>query len=625
MLTSPFNTTKRSVPDNCQIVFVSDFFANQLIGGAELTSQALIDSSPYSVYCINSEHVTPEFVDSAINKFWIIGNWSALNWHTIQKFVTSKNLNYSIIEYDYKYCMYRSPEKHKATSGVTCNCETSQVGKLVEVFYSNAAFIWWMSEKQRYKFVKALPVLEKVPQLVLSSVFDEYFWETISSLKNTPKNKKWLVLGSSSWVKGTDSAVTYCVNNGLEYEVLTNLQPQQMLQKFAEAEGFIYLPKGGDTCPRVVIEAKLLGCKLHINENVEHAQEDWFNTDDLKITESYLRAAKEHFWNTIKSIIEWKPTISGYTTVRNCIEMQYPWENTIQSMLGFCDEVVVLDGGSTDGTWEKLQEIAKTDSRIVAKQFVRDWTTKRFAVFDGAQKAEARNLCTKKFCWQMDSDEILPESDWQKVKNFCKVFPRDVDIVCFPVVEYWGSVNRTRVDVNPWKWRLSRNKPNITHGIPAYLRAYDENGELYAKIGTDGCDYVTKDSGEIVPYSSFYNQNVHNARITAVAGNKEALTAYEKWFRTAITELPSVRHFSWVDMERKIRNYRDFWQKFWESLYNVKHEDTAQNNMFFDKPWAEVTEDEIKNLAYRLSNETGGHVFHTKVNLNKPTPYLSIR
>ena len=30
-------------------------------------------------------------------------------------------------------------------------------------------------------------------------------------------------------------------------------------------------------------------------------------------------------------------------------------------MLGFCDQVVVVDGGSIDGTWERLEEMSVDD------------------------------------------------------------------------------------------------------------------------------------------------------------------------------------------------------------------------------------------------------------------------
>jgi glycosyltransferase involved in cell wall biosynthesis len=135
-------------------------------------------------------------------------------------------------------------------------------------------------------------------------------------------------------------------------------------------------------------------------------------------------------------------------------------------MLGMCTEVVVVDGGSDDGTWEELQEWATTEEKLNAFKIERDWNHPRFAVFDGAQKAEARSRCTGEFCWQQDADEIIHENDYEKIVSLLRAFPTQIDIICLPVVEYWGSKGKVRLDVNPWKWRLSRNKENITHGIP---------------------------------------------------------------------------------------------------------------------------------------------------------------
>ena len=101
-------------------------------------------------------------------------------------------------------------------------------------------------------------------------------------------------------------------------------------------------------------------------------------------------------------------------------------------------------------------------------------------------------------------------------------FPSQADVVCFPVVEFWGGAEKIRLDVTPWKWRLSVNKPHITHGIPKAFRKYDENNELYAVPGTDGCDYIDRESGSLIPHASFYSQDAHNLRLHALTGEKEA-------------------------------------------------------------------------------------------------------
>ena len=78
--------------------------------------------------------------------------------------------------------------------------------------------------------------------------------------------------------------------------------------------------------------------------------------------------------------MEWKPTISGYTTVMDAESQEYPWKRCVESLLGFCDEVVVVDGGSTDGTWESLLEWSGGEPRLVIHKEIRDWSHPRFAL-----------------------------------------------------------------------------------------------------------------------------------------------------------------------------------------------------------------------------------------------------
>ena len=70
--------------------------------------------------------------------------------------------------------------------------------------------------------------------------------------------------------------------------------------------------------------------------------------------------------------------------------------------------------------------------------------------------------------------------------------------------------------------------------------------------------------------------------------------------------------------------YRDYWARHWLSLYNIDQEDTAQNHMFFDKPWSEVSEKEIKKLAEKLGKEMGGWIFHQKIDWSAKTPHVEV-
>jgi glycosyltransferase involved in cell wall biosynthesis len=608
------------------VVFVADLFAEDYVGGAELTTEALIESSPLKVTKIRSRELNLQHLEAGHDKYWVFGNWSMMDQSLIPTIVV--NMKYSVLEYDYKFCKYRSADKHFAAEQSPCKCEDEVPGKAASSFFLGARYIWWMSEKQQAEYLNRFPFLTDRPQSVLSSVFSESFWVQIRALReasNDVERQGWIVLGSNSWIKGTDDAVKWCQDNEKTFKVLNGLSPEQVLEEMSKAEGFVYLPKGGDTCPRMVIEAKLLGCKLHLNENVQHKDELWFTSDDPLDTESYLYAARQTFWDSTKVSMNWRPTISGYTITHNPTEMGYPWRDCISSMLGFCDEVVVLDGGSSDGSWQELQAWSETDSRLKVYRHIIDFDHPRFAhESDGRQKARAREFCTKEFCWQMDADEVLPEHDWVKVGMLAERMHPAVDLISLPIIEYWGSKKKIRMDVNPWKWRLSRNKKHITHGIPGPLRLHDEDGNLYAMPGTDGCDYIDTRNFDLIPHASFYTQEAHNARLAAINGNPNAFVAYNNWIQEVVKELPTVRHYSWLDIGKKIRNYKKYWSRFWQSLYNIKQEDTPENNMFFDKSWADVSEDEIEQLASRLASEMGGWVFHTKINWDANVPHLEI-
>lgn len=649
-----------SIPSTAQVVFVSDMFVEDYVGGAELTSEALIQSSPFEVFKLKSKDLSMRLLEQGANLLWVFGNFTEINPNLIPSIVA--NLKYTILEYDYKYCRFRSPEKHMAAVGTPCDCHNQMNGKLISAFFYGAMGLWWMSEKQRERYHTLFPFLAEKDNVVLSSVFTKETLAKLKLLREMPRTleaKRWLVFSSDSWIKGFEASEKYCVDNRLQYEVVKGLKYDDMLAKLASSEGLVYLPPGGDTCPRMVIEAKLLGIKLVLNDNVQHKDEDWFATDKLEDIEGYLYVAPELFWTGVKKMIEYRPTISGYTTTLNCVKQGYPFRECITSMLSFCDEVCIVDGGSTDGTWEELVKLAHPDaflpgsplktteqlfliedlravgvsphqaklapSPVKLAYVSRDWSHPRFAVFDGMQKAEARKMCTKEFCWQMDSDEVVHEEDVQKIQLLARALPPGIDVISLPVTEFWGGPEKVRVDVQPWKWRLSKNKKNITHGIPLHLRRFDAGGNLYAAPGTDGCDMIDAETGQPVPHVSFYTDEVEHIRKMAMVGDPGALQAYEQWFNETTANLPGVFHYSWYDIPRKMRLYRDYWTRHWNSLYNQSMEDSAETNMMFDLPWSQVTEEMIEERASELKEKLGGWIWHRKWDGKTITPSIATR
>jgi len=283
-------------------IFVSDMFADQFVGGAELSLQSLIDTVPdkqnANFLKINCASVTEEIVTAYKGKKWIFGNIAQLKDNIIE-FVSDNVSDYYFIEYDYKYCEYRNPLLHTFLEDEECDYPSTEKAKLMTKFVNCSSKTFFMSEQQLNTHKSHLPDLDHSKTVVLSSTFNNKFFENIDKYSSNTKNDKWLVLGSRSWVKGSQQSENWCRENNLEYEVVSGLSHEQFLEKMSTSKGVCFLPTGLDTCPRFIIEAKLLGCELQINENVQHCDEEWFATDDLDSIKDYLKSRIEFFWSQV--------------------------------------------------------------------------------------------------------------------------------------------------------------------------------------------------------------------------------------------------------------------------------------------------------------------------------------
>ena len=98
------------------IVFVADAFVEHFNGGAELTTESIISSCLLPNVKVLSQQITVELLKQNKNHFFVFGNFQNLKFDCILYAI--KNLNYSVLEYDYKYCSFRSPGKHAAADGI---------------------------------------------------------------------------------------------------------------------------------------------------------------------------------------------------------------------------------------------------------------------------------------------------------------------------------------------------------------------------------------------------------------------------------------------------------------------------------------------------------------------------
>tara|TARA_R100000406_G_scaffold75665_1_gene56137 strand:- start:932 stop:1780 length:849 start_codon:yes stop_codon:yes gene_type:complete len=275
-------------------VVVADLFKEQYVGGAELTTDAIIENKKNKVNKINSHALTEKIIDENKDKIWLIFNFSNIDEKILVKL--AKTVEYSIIEYDYKFCNYRSIDLHQLTENKKCDCMNRGFSSKIRlIFYGYAKKIWFMSHKQREIFLKNVTSIKKENTEVLSSVFSKGDLLFIDSISQNEKDESYLILDSSSWIKGTKECIEFAKSNGLKFELIKGLKYHELLIKMSTSKGLIFRPLGGDTCPRIVIEAKLLGCDIIMNENVQHKDEQWFSSKEK--CKEYLSTRVDKFWS----------------------------------------------------------------------------------------------------------------------------------------------------------------------------------------------------------------------------------------------------------------------------------------------------------------------------------------
>ena len=280
-----------------EYIFVSDLFVEDYVGGAEMSLQTLFNKcETQKKVKVKSSELTNEFINNNTNAKWVFGNISGLSDEIIQNIIDS-GVSYTFVEFDYKFCKHRNPKLYEMVERTTCDYKNTERGKVFTSFCNSAKSVFFMSSEQMKIHKSSLPGITNENMFVLSSLFDESFFAYIERLQDLSKNKnnKWVVLGSRSWVKGLNETESHCKEKGYDYEVLWNLNYKEFLEKLAESRGLCFKPTGLDTCPRIVIEAKLLGCELDINELVQHGNEEWFKQDKDSVI-NYLKSRPSFFW-----------------------------------------------------------------------------------------------------------------------------------------------------------------------------------------------------------------------------------------------------------------------------------------------------------------------------------------
>lgn len=148
--------------------------------------------------------------------------------------------------------------------------------------------------------------------------------------------------------------------------------------------------------------------------------------------------------------------ISLYTAVRNGLYYDYHIVEMLKHHLSLADEIIVHDGNSTDGTYEKIIDL---DPRI--KVFRSDWGRPKDQSWFVNFKEEARRRCSGDWCILLDPDEFIPEWEFDNIRHCLE--KTDKHIVRLDWIHFYG--NYKVYNANPGKFKWAQYKYQIHRNL----------------------------------------------------------------------------------------------------------------------------------------------------------------
>lgn len=301
-----------SIPRLAEFVWAEDFFVEEILGGAELTSDAIIRgcNRPHLLKHMHSASLTESLVKANRHKTWIFGNQTQVPFHVLDMFM-SLGIRYYFFEYDYKPCIYRSIKKHEVNTGKPCDCHLNDYGKFQAMWMSNARKIFWCSTRQKDQFYRIYPeyAAGRDPSRDVIQ-WSTFYPESILKMRELREARlrgevevqdRWIVLDSDSWIKGTEESVKFCRENNMNFQLVKNVSNDEFLRLLNTSKGLAFLPLDIDVGSRMKIESLLVGAKSITNNNVLPSFEPLIMAGNIEDIELWLLDGPARFWRNIES------------------------------------------------------------------------------------------------------------------------------------------------------------------------------------------------------------------------------------------------------------------------------------------------------------------------------------
>ncbi|MGE3260617.1 MAG: glycosyltransferase family 2 protein [Bacteriovoracia bacterium] len=174
--------------------------------------------------------------------------------------------------------------------------------------------------------------------------------------------------------------------------------------------------------------------------------------------------------------------VSGFTMLRNGVQYDYPFIESIRSLLPLVDELVVVVGLGTDDTLTQIKFLAAENPKIVVKESVWDEKMRKEGLILSEQTTLAMSYCRGKWGIYLQADEVLHEEDYPKIRAALDEAKNreDIDGLLFDYVHFYGDffvVNR-----NPSAYRHEVRAVRLDRGVVSWKDAQGFRREVNGRF-----------------------------------------------------------------------------------------------------------------------------------------------
>jgi glycosyltransferase involved in cell wall biosynthesis len=164
-------------------------------------------------------------------------------------------------------------------------------------------------------------------------------------------------------------------------------------------------------------------------------------------------------------------SISAFTFIRNGVDLAFPFEASIRSLLPLVDEFVIAVGKSSDDTLARVRAINDPKIRIVETLWNERMSDRGFVY--AQQKMIAQYSCTGDWAFYLEGDEVVHEKDLAAIRASVEKHHAnpEVEALVFDYLHFYGSPDW--ISISPgWYRRECRMIRNT-------IRSYAPDGQYW--------------------------------------------------------------------------------------------------------------------------------------------------